>query len=483
MNLARREPRSYGVPVDARKSMIRDIGGEASRNKPSLSPDAGLVPPDVHQVVNSPSSALDHRARAFFEPRFGFDFSRVRVHADSSAAESARALDATAYTVGRHIVFDAGRYDPRSSGGRRLIAHELAHTIQQSSAIETGKLSIGSPSDTSEREADGAASSALSDGLVAVQSQRPVSVQRQSNQPGPPRLDLAENASPLMAGALGSMTIDGFETGKTNIPSRYQGELTRTAQHILTLLQKYPSSSVQIVGHADSVGQENDNQTLGQSRADSVKAELLRLGVPETMMHTESRGASELAVKTQKAEPRNRRVEMRFQPARAFPSLMSSQLSLGSGPGAGGGAPLEPSPANSCVLFPEHCKAGRPPYQPPGALPSATQSLTLDIPFDLMDSKAYSDAFRSHGNRPDIGGDPREAWAALYRKYRWGWGLSKELAAKAANSELSSTAESDQKRDFPNAQDRFNQEWKNMNPTDKSIGPINPPIKPFKWEF
>jgi hypothetical protein len=65
------------------------------------------------------------------EARFGEDFGRVRVHADSAAAHSARALDARAYTVGQDIVFAAGQYAPETRGGQHLLAHELTHTLQQ----------------------------------------------------------------------------------------------------------------------------------------------------------------------------------------------------------------------------------------------------------------------------------------------------------------------------------------------------------------
>jgi len=71
------------------------------------------------------------RAGIFFEPRFGHDFSHVRVHADGHAASAARALDARAFTVGNDIVFDAGEYAPATTAGRTLLAHELAHIVQQ----------------------------------------------------------------------------------------------------------------------------------------------------------------------------------------------------------------------------------------------------------------------------------------------------------------------------------------------------------------
>jgi hypothetical protein len=74
---------------------------------------------------------LSESTRAYFEPRFGYDFSDVRVHSDARAAESARAVGARAFTVGRNIVFNDGLYAPGTEGGRSLLAHELAHTVQQ----------------------------------------------------------------------------------------------------------------------------------------------------------------------------------------------------------------------------------------------------------------------------------------------------------------------------------------------------------------
>jgi len=78
---------------------------------------------------------LDSATRAFFEPRFGTDFSHVRVHTDSHAAASARSVNALAYTVGHDVVFGAGQYAPQTSEGRHLLAHELTHVVQQRRAI------------------------------------------------------------------------------------------------------------------------------------------------------------------------------------------------------------------------------------------------------------------------------------------------------------------------------------------------------------
>lgn len=89
------------------------------------------APPIVHEVLRSPGQPLDPATRAFMEPRFGYDFTGVRVHTDAKAAESARAVNALAYTVGPSVVFGANQYSPHTQAGRSLVAHELMHTIQQ----------------------------------------------------------------------------------------------------------------------------------------------------------------------------------------------------------------------------------------------------------------------------------------------------------------------------------------------------------------
>ena len=80
-------------------------------------------------------SPLPNSTRAFFEPRFGADFSHVRVHTDSDAAESNRSINARAFTVGPNIAFASGQYAPESERGRQLLAHELTHVMQQSHKV------------------------------------------------------------------------------------------------------------------------------------------------------------------------------------------------------------------------------------------------------------------------------------------------------------------------------------------------------------
>ena len=91
----------------------------------------GSVPAIVDEVLRLPGKSLDPQTRANMETRFGYDFSNVRVHTNERAAQSAQAVNALAYTVGDNIVFDAGQYTPFSFGGQKLLAHELAHVVQQ----------------------------------------------------------------------------------------------------------------------------------------------------------------------------------------------------------------------------------------------------------------------------------------------------------------------------------------------------------------
>lgn len=113
----------------------------------------------VHGVVNSGGGApLDTDTRADMESRFGHDFGDVRVHTDGAAQDSARSVNAHAYTVGSNIVFQRDMYDPSSDTGKHMIAHELTHVVQQRSGPVDGTdagggVKVSDPSDRYEREA------------------------------------------------------------------------------------------------------------------------------------------------------------------------------------------------------------------------------------------------------------------------------------------------------------------------------------------
>ena len=118
----------------------------------TLAPDP--APPLVHDVVDSPGRPLDGTIRADMESRFAHDFSRVRVHDDAAAAASADAVRADAYAVGSHVVFNAGRWAPQSAPGRRLLAHELTHVVQQDGGAQHGPIRIVPADHATEREAE-----------------------------------------------------------------------------------------------------------------------------------------------------------------------------------------------------------------------------------------------------------------------------------------------------------------------------------------
>ncbi len=120
---------------------------------------AGL-PPAVDAVLRSPGQRLETTSREILESRFGHDFGQVRIHHDVEAAVSARAVDALAYTVGEDIVFEAGQYAPGTAAGRRLLAHELTHVLQQRRGAAGARVAEDAAS-TAEREAGEVASRVL----------------------------------------------------------------------------------------------------------------------------------------------------------------------------------------------------------------------------------------------------------------------------------------------------------------------------------
>lgn len=133
-------------------------------------PAPDVIPPIVHSVLSALGRPLDGDTRAFMEARFDHDFSEVRIHDDASAAESARAVNAHAYTVGQDIVFDTDQYAPTTSAGRKLLAHELAHTIQQRGLQRSSQMVIVPPAAEEQRlegEAHSAAMRAISGSPVS----------------------------------------------------------------------------------------------------------------------------------------------------------------------------------------------------------------------------------------------------------------------------------------------------------------------------
>ena len=116
--------------------------------------DPAVAPPVVHEVLGSPGRPLEPGVRGEMEARFGHDFSRVRVHTNDRAAASARAVAAAAYTVGPDVVFGAARYAPGTAEGRSVLAHELAHVVQQGGRGAAGALPVAAAAGPAESEAE-----------------------------------------------------------------------------------------------------------------------------------------------------------------------------------------------------------------------------------------------------------------------------------------------------------------------------------------
>jgi outer membrane protein OmpA-like peptidoglycan-associated protein len=140
------------------------------------------------------------------EGRLGHDFSRVRVHADERAAASARAVTALAYTVGRDVVFDSGHYAPNTLEGRRLLAHELAHVVQQDGSTD-GELRVAPADSPHEREADAAAGSAVAPTLsrAPAELRRKLSVKDPDKKPAAAPADSIETNESAVRGYVANL--------------------------------------------------------------------------------------------------------------------------------------------------------------------------------------------------------------------------------------------------------------------------------------
>jgi hypothetical protein len=117
-----------------------------------------------------------------------------------------------------------------------------------------------------------------------------------------------------MARAIGSVTVDGFKTDQAEISKVNEEKLRETVRHLIVLLKSYPGSTVKVIGHTDAAGKESYNMELGEKRANATSTALITMGVPADSIEIASKGETELLIKTVKAEPRNRRVEVRFEP-------------------------------------------------------------------------------------------------------------------------------------------------------------------------
>jgi outer membrane protein OmpA-like peptidoglycan-associated protein len=255
--------------------MCSDCEEELHRLPKEIGSETPGISQDVESKINGIRGGgrpLSESVRAFFEPRFGLDFSDVRVHTDSQASESAHAVNALAYTVGRDVVFSGGQYSPGTESGKKLIAHELTHVVQQVGAGRTLQRTSYISAEGADAQTEEASTSVMAvQGTEGLPHSMPV-VQRQ---PAPP-LTRAEEVRL-------SFTTPGEISGTLNPPMislfnfaidqpTLKKEHLAALQAIAFLIKLFPSAKVRVEakGHADSTGDEI-NQPLSKNRALSVQ--------------------------------------------------------------------------------------------------------------------------------------------------------------------------------------------------------------------
>jgi outer membrane protein OmpA-like peptidoglycan-associated protein len=212
------------------------------------------------QSLRGGGSALPSKARAFFEPRFGADFSSVRVHTGARAEHAARSIAARAFTVGHDIAFGAGQYFPDSDAGRRLLAHELTHVVQQTgSGVRQPSLACHLASEVIQRAGDPAK---IPPGL-----------------PCPTDLTPGRPAGTDLRFSLGGSAISPAHTATL---TAFRG----------AWLAAGGTDDITVHGYASTIGEQGANWTLSCDRAVAVRAELIRLGIPPVRISVVAHGES-----------------------------------------------------------------------------------------------------------------------------------------------------------------------------------------------
>lgn len=187
-------------------------------------PDVGKAETSsvIDEVLGSPGRALDAPVRAFMERRFATDFSAVRIHADSQADRSARAVNAIAYTVGPRIVFATGYHDTTSLMGQRVLAHELAHVVQQGDARASERSWRGVDATPSlEHEANGAARAVHDEtASISVRSRTRASLMRLTPAEFRNQLGATDDQKKAIATLFADTTFLGLWSYLKNCPAK-----------------------------------------------------------------------------------------------------------------------------------------------------------------------------------------------------------------------------------------------------------------------
>ena len=224
---------------------------EKLQRSPTSASAPTFAPPIVHEVLNSPGQPLDRATRDLMEPRFGHDFSRVRVHTGAKAAESARAVNARAYTVGSDVVLGAGQ-DPTASSIRALMAHELTHVVQQSvseaapsSGLRVG--TVGGPLEAEANRAAGAVTEGRGAGPSVVPGRYQQVIRRQIAQSAG---EESEESEPLPAPVTLTVSLSGLAF-RANPDTKFVAGPTRP--QLIALAMRRLLGSRYRLGHEEEV--------------------------------------------------------------------------------------------------------------------------------------------------------------------------------------------------------------------------------------
>ncbi|MGH2689410.1 MAG: eCIS core domain-containing protein [Actinomycetota bacterium] len=252
---------------------------------------------------------LEPATRRRMEAKLGHDFGSVRVHDGSEAAAAAESIGAQAFTRGEDVVLGKGQ-----RARAPLIAHELAHVVQQRRA-NTIEERVSQPGEPSEALAD----AGRTEPLASVPA-----VQRQPAPGAPP--DFKLKPSPWFQRSMGHLVIDDFPLGKSTLTQGQMDQIKFHASILKTLLDSEPGSRVYVTGHGDAVGTDERNVEIGTERAEAVVAELVKAGIAKELVDTDSAGKSSPAVTSKGAEGQNRRAVIGFSPPLRLPGFQTPQL-------------------------------------------------------------------------------------------------------------------------------------------------------------
>jgi outer membrane protein OmpA-like peptidoglycan-associated protein len=283
------------IPADASVKLTHHVNNSEQLHPKRHADEEDALEGDplfpVTNVINSGGRALDKATRTFFEPRFGTDFSHVRIHTDATAGQSARAINARAYTLGNHIVFGSGEYRPSDDRGKTLLAHELAHVAQ--AAGNSAKINRNV---IYRQGGDGEGSPGESEAPMTRAEE----------------IALSRTSPGLIAGEQSPLTLSlynfGIDVSQPKPEHRaVLNELGRFLANNATV-----RVSVRSIGFADSSGPAAYNMGLSRRRANAVKAILDPLITQRISVAAYGETNPAASNDTVEGRTRNRRVDIRF---------------------------------------------------------------------------------------------------------------------------------------------------------------------------